>query len=554
MVCTVAATLFAVASGVPAGVAGAAAYTYRGEISNPGAVATAPEGGASAGPWRYIADQGANRIVKLNAAGALTVVNDSYNWGSPRDIDVDGAHLWVIDTLRNKLVELSTSGAVQHEFGTAGEYKAAEGVAADASGVFVADTYHHRIVKVDKSTGREIWSVSQCAGTPLSRVRDVDVGAGSVVGVDTDNNRIVVLDAGTASCRAFGHLGTGAGEFSQPRALAYDNAGGVYVTESGTNRLQHVRLDGSPIAETASDVFNSPHGVFLDGAAVDVCDTFNYRIVRYNAALTSHSIFFSARVAPYGFAGAESVAYGPDGSIYAVDIGNLRVEKFTPAGKWVKTIGGNGTGNGEFQFLRGITVSTNGTVVVTDSENSRIQLFDRNLKFLRVVKPNNTKLLRPHYSVLLSDGSFWVTDTYNDRVVHLNPAGQLVSSFASGLVKPQGLAVDGAGDLYIANTGKNTVEKRSPSGSVLDTLATAGGGATQVRMPNGLALDGSTLYVADSGNDRILVLTTSGGAVASFGSTGSSGPHFDDPRGVDAQGSKVAVADYGNNRIALWAH
>lgn len=566
---TAAATL-AAAGSAPALAAGT--YTYTGQIYNAGAITPAPEGGAADSTGRYIADQGANRIIKVADDGTYTVLNDTYGWGSPRDIDIQGSSLWVIDTLKQKLVELDkATGAVQLEVGSAGQFEAAEGVATDASGVYVSDTYHHRIAKFDTG-GHQIWSTTSCNGG-LSRVRDVAVGPGGrVYGADTDNNRIVVLDPSSGTCvDSFGTPGTGDGQLKQPRAVSGDGGSGIWVTESGNNRLQHLTSTGGYIAKIGSTgsgagQFSSPHCVFLDGSYVDVCDTFNYRIERFSVSSsgvpTYHDALLGQPPANGGFAGAESVAYGTDGSIYAVDIGNLRVEKFDRNGSFVWSVGGAGSDPGQFQFVRGVTVAADGTVVVTDSENSRLQLLSpTDGHVLRVVTPTNTKLLRPHYAVMMPDGTFWVTDTYNNRVVHLDSSGNLTSSFTAGghLSLPQGLAVDSSGNLYVANSGKDTVEEYSPAGSLLKTLATPGRGATQVMSPNGLDLitenGAAHLYIADTGNDRIVVLTSSGGAVATFGNTGTGAALLDTPRGVSVSpvNGQVAVADYAHNRIALFS-
>ena len=80
------------------------------------------------------------------------------------------------------------------------------GNANNASDLFVADTYDHRVVAVSKSTGRTVWSTSTTCPSPggkaLLRIRDVTVGSdGNVYAADTDNNRIVEFNPTTRRVR-----------------------------------------------------------------------------------------------------------------------------------------------------------------------------------------------------------------------------------------------------------------------------------------------------------------------------------------------------------------
>jgi glucose/arabinose dehydrogenase len=177
-----------------------------------------------------------------------------------------------------------------------------------------------------------------------------------------------------------------------------------------------------------------------------------------------------------------------------------------------------------------------------------------------------------------SDGSLYVADAAeSNRIRKLTPQGE-VTTFAGGregfadgagasasFNTPSALAIDSAGNLYVADTGNNRVRKVTPEGAVT-TLAGDGvagfadGPAAQSRFdaPVGVAVgkDGA-VYVADTYNDRIRVITKEG-AVKTLAGSGSpayadgasTSASFDTPCGVAvSEAGDVYVADTGNDRL-----
>ena len=177
------------------------------------------------------------------------------------------------------------------------------------------------------------------------------------------------------------------------------------------------------------------------------------------------------------------------------------------------------------------------------------------------------------------DGSVYVADAgESNRIRKLTPQGAVSTvagggeGFADGagaaaaFSTPSGLALDAAGNLYVADTGNNRVRRVSPEG-VVTTVAgdgTAGfrdGAAAQAQFdaPVGLAADKEgNVYVADTYNDRVRVITKDG-QVRTFAGLGAPGyadggaldaALFDTPCAVAvSEGGEVFVADTGNNRL-----
>ena len=175
-------------------------------------------------------------------------------------------------------------------------------------------------------------------------------------------------------------------------------------------------------------------------------------------------------------------------------------------------------------------------------------------------------------------GNVYICDTRNNRIRKVTAAG-IISTIATGLNVPYGVAVDGNNNVYIADQNNNLVKKVNTSGiiSIVAGNGTQGydgdGGiatAAELTYPTGIAVDGSgNIYIADGGNNRIRKVTTSGiittvagngfGAIvgtgsASGGYSGDGGAataaelNYPVSVAVDASGN-IYIADQNNNRI-----
>ncbi len=188
------------------------------------------------------------------------------------------------------------------------------------------------------------------------------------------------------------------------------------------------------------------------------------------------------------------------------------------------------------------------------------------------------RFLGPYGITIDSSGNAYLADAYNVAIRKVTPAGVVTTLIAgvgsadgsldnASVRSPNGVASDASGNLYIADTGNNTLRKVTPDGLVVTLAGSAGvagsadgvGGAATFNLPIGVATDADgDIYVADYGNDTIRrvtpdgTVTTIAGAVGVRGSADGPGSsaRFSSPTGVavDAQGN-VYVADLGNDTI-----
>jgi tripartite motif-containing protein 71 len=116
---------------------------------------------------------------------------------------------------------------------------------------------------------------------------------------------------------------------------------------------------------------------------------------------------------------------------------------------------------------------------------------------------------------------------------------------------PFGIAVEGNGNVYVADSSNCRIQKFTPNGQFLTKWGSEGGGDGQFDGPFGIAIDGNgNVYVADTYNDRIQKFNPEGEFITKWGSEGPADGQFENPEGIAIDGSgNVYVADSGNSRI-----
>jgi sugar lactone lactonase YvrE len=297
-----------------------------------------------------------------------------------------------------------------------------------------------------------------------------------------------------------------------------------------------------------------------------------------------------------------SVAVDSSGNLYIADLANNVIEKVTPAGQ-LSIVAGTGSAGAptpgpalrsDLYYPDGIAVDGSGNLYIADSRNNVIEKVTPagQLSIVAgsgVLGPptagpaTGSDLHDPNGIAVDSSGNLYIADRANNVIEKVTPAGQLSivagtgsagaptpgPALRSDLSYPIGIAVDSSGNLFIADSGNNVIEKVTPAGQ-LSIVAGSGvlgpptaGPATgsDLHDPNGIAVDISgNLFIADSGNGDIEEVTPAGqlSIVAGTGSTGGGlptpGPATSSGLGlplglvVDSSGS-VFVGDYGGNVV-----
>jgi sugar lactone lactonase YvrE len=297
-------------------------------------------------------------------------------------------------------------------------------------------------------------------------------------------------------------------------------------------------------------------------------------------------------IPPHSFNQPTGVAVDSAGNVYVADEGNNVIRKISPTGV-VTTLAGSGqqgSANGpgasaSFNAPVGVAVDSKGNVYVTDYGNDMIRMISQGtysigLGFTSVSTLGGNIVYPDGIAVdtLGNPNDLYVSTEYIYQIDNISPSGTVTSlagtgigsnngpSYAASFDGPKGIAVDIAGNVYVADQHNNLIRKISHSG-VVTTFAGSGNkgsangvGTTAVSFngPTGVAVDAQgNVYVADSGNNLIREISPAG-VVTYLAGTGQPGSangagfaaSFNNPQGVavDAAGN-VYVADTGNNMI-----
>ncbi|MGC8855367.1 MAG: flippase activity-associated protein Agl23, partial [Anaerolineae bacterium] len=177
----------------------------------------------------------------------------------------------------------------------------------------------------------------------------------------------------------------------------------------------------------------------------------------------------------------------------------------------------------------------------------------------------------PRSLAFAPDGTFYVADAYNHRVLHLDQNGQILKVIGSAspgcpypgspppnqpagtFCEPWGVAVAPDGSLFVSDTWNHRIQKFSPEGTFLKTWGYFGQAETADAFygPRGLATDAQgRVYVVDTGNKRIVIFDSDGNFITQFGSAGVDIGQFDEPVGIalDSEGN-VYITDTWNQRV-----
>ena len=215
----------------------------------------------------------------------------------------------------------------------------------------------------------------------------------------------------------------------------------------------------------------------------------------------------SIRRSEFGFGDLAGVAVDKDHNIYVIDWSKDCLYKFNRESKLVKSVGRKGSGRGEFEYPRGLTVAGE-QVLVCDQYNHRVQVFNTELEYVN------------HFGELGSrNGQFLYVED---------------------------IAADEHGNLYVSDRNNCRVQVFTSRGEFVHSIGKKGEGLGEFENPRGVCVDDQFVYVVDYENGQVSVFRKDGQFVYSFGKVRS-------PYGIaiDSNGFVYVCSD-GSNKILIF--
>lgn len=547
----------------------------------------------------FFADFQTNSVRKVDSGGIITTVAGngaagfsgdggpatSASLNSPTDLAIDSAgNLFVVDSGNFRIRKIDTSGVITTVAGSTrgfsgdggpainAQFLFMDGIAVDSLGeIFISDAGNERVRKIDTSgnintiagtgvaggTGDGGPAINATLNNPGGLALDssgnlliADSANGRVRKIDTQGVISTVAGNGTAGFSGDGGAATNA-ELFGPGDVAVDSLGNLYISDAGNNRIRRVDSQGiiTTVAGTG-EVFFAGDGGPATSALLQT---------------------------------AQGVAADGAGNIFISDTENLRIRKVNSSGIISSVVVGQTVNGLPTLFPLGLFTDPSGNLFFANL------VFNGGINELLTtgsVVPVGSVLFRSAVDVAVTQQGIWTTDDNCIEKLNAGVEGNLTVAGMCGpafqtfggdggpatsanLNLPGGVAVDDAGNIFIADSANNRVRKVDTNG-IINTIAGNGiagfsgdGGpalSATISNPLGIRLGpGGNLYFADVGNERIrkidptgIITTIAGNGTAGF--SGDGGPatsaSFNGPFRIalDRDGN-LLVADALNNRI-----
>ena len=233
---------------------------------------------------------------------------------------------------------------------------------------------------------------------------------------------------------------------------------------------------------------------------------------------------------------------------------------FDPAGAFVETWGRTGEGPGEFIFSRGTTSDgadilflPDGSFLVADSLNARIQRFDKNRHLVRAWGSGDALPSAPTGLALAANGEVLALFNNRPEIQRFQPDGSFLGMISAGLKRPMGICVDPFGRIWVSDRNfasdklvDGIVRVFDPEGKPLFECGDREGDFTGLRNPGDLAADASgRVYLADNYHHRYVLFSPEGKVLTTIGQRGTGGLGFNYTNGV-------AIAENGDLYLGDW--
>lgn len=418
--------------------------------------------------------------------------------------------------------------------------------------ILVGDYWNYVIRRYSRTTGKEIDAfyrpASQRAGQPYSLAVDQTTGDVYVPEISDGGDRGIVAVYDKAGTYKY-QINSGA---RYNAWIAMDSAGYLYIADSH-------------YWNNASD----PPKIRKYRVGVGQCGSKNA------CEITNWGSYGTG---PGQIGRLNGLAFDAADNLYAADVNNQRIHKYTSSGAFVMDFGSNGNGLGQFTGdLRGLTVDdANGFVYVADSEAGEIEQFTTSGTPVTHFGANGSGPGEYADGARQIDvdntGELWTADYGNYRMIVWGPAGTLDRTYPDpprppspgGFSQVRDVAVSASGEVYGADSWNNRIQKLGADGSFLGTWGNRSSRPPYgMDYPRGVMVSPTTgdVWVANTRDHKLRVYDSSMTHKFSLGVDDASTPgnfrwpmdleYWDNQTPNDTTDDKVVVGDYVSGVVKI---
>ena len=257
------------------------------------------------------------------------------------------------------------------------------------------------------------------------------------------------------------------------------------------------------------------------------------------------------------FDSPRAIATDRAGNIFVADTGNGRIEKFSPSGVFLSTIGTKGTGHGQLGEPNGICIDRAGNIYVAEvASNHRVQKLAADGRFIAEWKGPAPGFYGPRRIAIGPDDSVYVVDQGRPRIVKFSPDGQVLATWGSGgsnegqFADHTSVAVDGTTNkVYVADPRNSRIQVFDPDGRFLTKWPVPEWGQPQGFEDLAIDSNRGRLYASSASLSWILVFDLHGNRIATLAPTPPE--KLEGPSGLALTKDKLFVLNATSARVSL---
>lgn len=446
----------------------------------------------------------------------------------------------------------------------------------------------------------------QINGLAIDNLNNLYIADVNTVRKVTAATGIVTTIAGTGTTGNSGNGGPAINaQFGAITALAVDANGNVFVNDNNNNQIRKITASTGIVTVYAgtgatgysgdgglatSATFSYPWNLGLD-AVGNLYFAADNRIREVNASNGIITTFAGQSTGGYSgdggpainakFNNVENLCVSPAGNIYVTDANNYVIRKIAAGTSIITTCAGDGKvgvsgiggpiANAQLYYTQNIAVDNAGHIFLADNENQAVYKIDTTTQFIT----NYAAVGSPGGVAVDNTGNLYVVANTGIQIQKISPTGVKTTVAGSGsyghtgdggaataatLNRASGVAVDKAGNIYIADQQNNCIRKVTAATGIITTIAGTGSAgysgdgsaatSAQFNSPVGISVDAKgNLYIADNGNNVVRKIDAVTGIITTIAGTGIAGYSGDNGLAISAMINypQQAVADTAGN-------